>query len=145
MTQKLINEITEQVAGLTAEQVVAIGAIINKHLGKTETAEPATHTITVETGGYNERRYGKPYIAVVDFAGNPQGNVQWGDWLGTVGQGGMLAITAKDGDIVMTGQKDHRARRAEQSAPTYHVVDDGKLIELGNKADAYKKWQEVNG
>lgn len=43
--------------------------------------------ISIETGSYNERRYGKPWIARVNFSGSKQGDFQWGDWIGQVGRG----------------------------------------------------------
>ena len=97
-------------------------------------------TITVDTSSYNARRYGKPWIAKVDFSSNPKGDFAWGSWVGTVNGGngsvGTLVIDAQDGDIVAKGQKDFRGRGTECD---YYQVRDGQLAHLvGGKAEAYK-------
>lgn len=97
--------------------------------------------ISINTESYNERRYGKPYIAVMDFSEDHQGKPLWGEWIGTAGYSGVLEVWAKVGDIVMQGQKDNRGRNG--TPRYYQVLDDLSLKELGhNKADAYKAWQE---
>ena len=75
--------------------------------------------ITIETNTYNHRRYGKPWIAVVDFAGNAKGDFAWGDWTGDHfnGGAGVLSIVANPGDIIARGQKDNRQPR--NSAPAF--------------------------
>ncbi|OGC94289.1 MAG: hypothetical protein A2W25_16445 [candidate division Zixibacteria bacterium RBG_16_53_22] len=49
--------------------------------------------ITIETRSYNDRRYGKPYIAVIDFT-DPKDTPTWGDWIGQPGSAGVLSIDA---------------------------------------------------
>jgi hypothetical protein len=94
--------------------------------------------ITIETNSYNSRRYGRPWIAVVDFSTSPKGEYRWGEWVGNhnSGSAGLLVIEAAEGDIVATGQKDFR--RPADSAPVYYQVREGKLVELSGKAEAYK-------
>jgi hypothetical protein len=95
-------------------------------------------TIEIETQAYNERRYSRPYIAIVDFSVKKTGEVvRWGDWIGHAGDAGILSIEAAPGDIVMTGQKDFRKPR--NSAPDYHMVlEDGTLGRRMDKAEAYR-------
>ena len=38
--------------------------------------------ITINTGSYNQRRMGRPWIAKVDFSASPKGEFAWGDWTG---------------------------------------------------------------
>lgn len=95
--------------------------------------------LSIETSVYNEKRYGKPYIAVVDFSESAaKPNIKWGEWIGTPGYAGILEIDAQPGDIIMRGQKDNRGNN---SAPLYYVVsDEGELQKIGyNRADAYKQ------
>ena len=96
--------------------------------------------ITKETSSYNERRYGRPWIAKVDFSKNGgKPDYQWGDWAGDHYNGGegILSIDADPGDIIADGQKDNRQHK--NSAPTFYVVTpDGGLECLGDKGDAYK-------
>jgi len=77
--------------------------------------------ITKETGSYNQRRMGRPWIAKVDFT-NSKGDFSWGDWTGDQynGGAGVLSINAKPGDIIATGQKDNR--QPKNSAPDFFVV-----------------------
>jgi hypothetical protein len=94
--------------------------------------------IKIDTSSYNQRRYGKPWIAVVDFSKNAQGEFKFGEWVGDWRNGskGVLIITASTGDIVARGQKDNRNNR--NSAPEfYKVAGDGTLERFDSKADAY--------
>ncbi|MFA5284434.1 MAG: hypothetical protein WC347_02445 [Smithellaceae bacterium] len=96
--------------------------------------------IEKQTGSYNDRRYSRPWIAKVDFSQNPNGEFLWGVWVGQPGEQGLLIIDAELGDIVASGQKDFRKPR--NSAPDwYYVGEDGKLVDLDSKVDAYKKFK----
>ena len=102
-----------------------------------------------ETDSYNDRRYGKPWIARVDFSANPQGEFTWGTWIGDPGDAGLLEIEAEIGDIVARGQKDFR--KPKNSAPDWYQVIDtpenpqtervGYLVSLGGRADALKAFR----
>ena len=99
--------------------------------------------ISIETSSYNERRYGKPWIAKVDFDSNKQGDFQFGDWVGSPGGAGVLELDADIGDIVARGQKDHR--NSKNSAAEYYVVVDAKNLQyLGDKGAAYKFFKEYS-
>jgi hypothetical protein len=92
--------------------------------------------IQIETRSYNDRRYGKPYIATIDFTADPRGVATWGTWVGSPGEDGLLIIDAEPGDILMIGQKDFRGRN---SAPEYRqVLPDGSRSEVMTKAAAFK-------
>jgi hypothetical protein len=100
--------------------------------------------ITIETDSYNHRRYGRPWIAKVDFNKSVKGDFAWGDWAGDHynGGAGVLTIGANPGDIIAQGQKDNRNPR--NSAPDFNVVGTGgKLEYLGDKGDAYKYFLEI--
>jgi len=104
-----------------------------------------THRIEVKTSTYNQRRYSKPWIAKVDFSNNPSGNYNWGDWIGDHynGSDGLLVITAKENDIIATGQKDFR--QPKNSAPDWWYVDSvGNILALDSKADAYRYYQNTH-
>lgn len=95
--------------------------------------------ITVDTNIYNQRRYGRPWIAKVDFSKSTKGDFSWGDWTGDHynGGAGILSISANPGDIIAEGQKDFR--KPQNSAPDYSVVAaDGELEYIGDKGAAYK-------
>lgn len=100
--------------------------------------------ITVETSSYNQRRYSKPWIAKVDFSTNPNGDFQWGNWVGDAVKGseGMLIIEAEEGDIIARGQKDFRKPR--NSAPDYYQVRDGKLEPVASKREALKLFEAAH-
>ena len=91
--------------------------------------------LTMNTTGYNHRRYGTPWIATVDFGHDPKGRFTWGHWVGDEGREGILIIEAEDGAIVAQGQKDYRGRNSEC---TYYQVRDGALVKLVGKAEAYR-------
>ncbi|HOD52882.1 MAG TPA: hypothetical protein PKJ08_00005 [Candidatus Cloacimonadota bacterium] len=94
--------------------------------------------IKINTGAYNQRRCGKPWIATVDFATNPRGEYRWGTWVGDHrnGSAGILIVEADEGDIVAKGQNDWR--QPKNSVPTYYQVRNGELVELADRAEAYK-------
>lgn len=95
--------------------------------------------ITEDYGSYNPRRYGKPWICKITtwpIGGKPE--VEWGRYLGD-DNGGEVEIDAQVGDIIRTGQKDHRGRNTEAS---WNVVDkDGSLISV-NATEARKAWEK---
>lgn len=92
--------------------------------------------IQIKTESYNHRRFGRPYIATVDFSKNPKGDCTWGDWVGSPGEVGILVIEAQPNQVVMKGQKDFRARRPDP--PEYGMVEDDGTVEwCENKAEAY--------
>lgn len=94
--------------------------------------------IEIKTTSYNQKRYSKPWIAVVDFSKNPKGDYNWGNWVGdhSNGSDGLLVIEANEGDIIAKGQKDFR--QPKNSTPTYYQVRNGELVELTGKAEAYQ-------
>jgi hypothetical protein len=99
--------------------------------------------ITIETDSYNQRRYGKPWIAKVDFSTDRKGSFEFGDWTGDGWNGGkgVLILNAQPGDIIATGQKDNR--NPKNSAPEFHVVlADGSLKNIGDKGAAFKFYME---
>lgn len=76
---------------------------------------------TIDTDRYNDRRYGKPWIARVvgkEFA--------WGEWEGRPGEAGKLRIDAEPGDLVAEGQKDLRKGRGGVNQ-YYMAMPSGKL------------------
>lgn len=104
-----------------------------------------THRIERSTPIYNQRRYSKPWIAIVDFGKNPSGEFKWGDWVGDHynGSEGLLVINAQPNNIIATGQKDFR--QPKNSAPDWYYVDSvGNLMMLDGKADAYKYYQSTH-
>jgi hypothetical protein len=93
--------------------------------------------LRIETTQYNEKRYGKPWIAKIDFESNKQGTFIWGDWIGTPGYEGLLELTVNTNDIVARGQKD--TRKPRNSAPEFYKVNpDASLENIGSKGAAYK-------
>jgi len=98
--------------------------------------------IEIETSAYNERRYGKPYIASIIFEDN-KGEPTWGNWVGDSrnGTSGLLTIEVDPGDVVMKGQRDNRNMR--NSAPEYAIVQSDGSLEDVSKVEAYQHFQTV--
>lgn len=93
--------------------------------------------ITIDTDKYNHRRYKRPWIAKVDFSQSTKGDLTFGDWVGSHGGEGVLAIDVLAGDIVARGQKDLRGRSEMQF---FVVQSSGELGLLGDKGAAYKHY-----
>lgn len=96
--------------------------------------------IKIETATYNERRYGKPWIAKVSFEKSKKGDFTFGEWVGRPGQAGELYINADPGDIIAQGQKNHRKPR--NSVPYYYLVNaSGTLEGIGESVIEARKVQ----
>ena len=85
--------------------------------------------VTIEWDSYNFRRYSKPWIArVVDWNGSEKPELEWGQWLGTADDGGVIEVYASVGDIIRWGQKDYR--KMYRSDNEFGVVrEDGTIGE----------------
>jgi len=102
---------------------------------------------TVTTESYNDRRYGKPWLAEVtthltkDFA--------FIDWDGTPGHAGEHRFEAEPGTLLAAGQKDHRKGRGGVDGYKMCWPDGGvrslpedaarKLLKV---ADLNQRWQQ---
>jgi hypothetical protein len=100
--------------------------------------------LEIKTGTYNEKRYGIPWIATINFEHTSRGSYGFGTWVGTPGYAGLLQIKVKPGDIIARGQKDNRQPR--NSTPSFYLINaDGEIDEetgamsLGR---AYEMWRE---
>lgn len=93
--------------------------------------------IEIATDSYNDRRYGKPWIAIVDFSANAQGDYVWGDFVGRPGDAGLLVLEATPGDIIAKGQRDNR-KPSNSTTQFYQLQTDGTLGPEITKAEAYK-------
>lgn len=104
--------------------------------------------IEINTKKYNSRRYGLPWIALLDFSENLNGNYTFGSFIGDPGDPGILVISAEPGDILVVGQKDHRVtkRRKKYIAPQYmQVGEKGEIIHISGKKEAYLLFFERHG
>jgi hypothetical protein len=93
---------------------------------------------TEETRSYNERRYGKPWIARVTFDNDAKANFHFGAWIGDVGAVGLLQLEVNPGDIVAKGKKDNR--NPSYSAPKYYIVQTDGTLSAVNKSEAYQHY-----
>lgn len=96
--------------------------------------------IEVETQRYNDRRYGKPWIAKVDFSNGVKGDFIWGEWSGAIGDDGILYLEVDVGDVIATGQKDYRKPR--NSTPDFSIVQPDGSLEAVSRSDAYKHYRK---
>ena len=85
--------------------------------------------ITFERRGYNARRYGKPWIAVVtDWQIGKRPEVRWGHNFTY----NIAEVDAEPGAVIRYGQKDYR--RSWQSENEWAVVsENGTLIDVTPK------------
>lgn len=96
--------------------------------------------ISIDTPPYNARRYGKPWIARVDYTTSiSKPEFIWGEWAGSHGSAGLLEIDVQPGDIVAKGQKDLRKNRG--GAYYSQVQEDGTLLSLASPGEAVKAFR----
>lgn len=91
--------------------------------------------VSQKFGSYNQRRYSRPWIAKITswpIGGKPE--VQWGGYCGDDG-GGEVEIEAMPGDIIRTGQKDHRGGNTDAS---WYIVQANGSLSSTDAADARK-------
>lgn len=97
---------------------------------------------TETTSSYNDRRYGKPWIAKLTFVRPGKPEYIFGDWLGSPGSEGELSIEVEAGDVIATGQKDIRKNRG--GADNIGVVQaDGSVVWGYTAAKARDAGKEV--
>ena len=95
--------------------------------------------IEFEYSGYNPRRYGKPWGAVVKFEGTKiVYDFSAGTFLGDSVKGGKVYVKCQPGDIIATGQRDFRGRDTENTL--YIVEEDGSLKQV-DKVAALEHWE----
>lgn len=81
--------------------------------------------VSLAVGGYNARRYNRPWIGRVTswpVGGRPE--IEWGRFCGD-DSGGELEVMARPGDIVRSGQKDNRGNGGSND---WYVVDQGGVL-----------------
>ncbi len=86
---------------------------------------------------YNQRRYGRPWAAVISaWNGKPKLDF-CGDYLGD-DTGGRLEITCQPGDIIRYGQKDNRGNNTENE---WAIVADDYTLQATTPADGKDHWR----
>ena len=85
---------------------------------------------TESTDGYNERRYGKPWMAKLDKLMTRE--FLFLDWNGRPGCAGEFNFEAEPGTILAYGQKDHRKGRG--GVDGYQIcMPDGSMLRVTDK------------
>jgi len=105
-------------------------------LPKDAPAHPPAARVSMEWHGYNDRRYSKPWIALVTawpVGGNPE--LTFGGYTGD-DSGGELEISAHPGDVLKFGQKDYRNPRHTRS--DFGVVEADLTVREITPAEARK-------
>ena len=95
--------------------------------------------ICASTPVYNSKRYGKPWIAKVDFPLGEKVEFKFGQWHGKPGESGMLEIEADEGDVVAIGQQ---AKIFAVDITEYNIVLAGNELDAVPKHDAVKHFRE---
>lgn len=96
----------------------------------------STRKVSIDTDSYNEKRYGKPWIAKATFENNKM-VYSFGDWVGTHGFKGMLILdNVAVGDIIARGQKDNRGNNNEI---IYYIAEEEDFKKV-SKLEAFNHW-----
>jgi hypothetical protein len=95
--------------------------------------------ITKPTASYNQRRYGKHWIASLT-AGEKFPTYEWGQWVGDAGDPGELIIDVEPGDIIAIGQIDKRGKGTSQD---FYVVGADGTLSTVDKVTAYRSLREA--
>jgi len=128
--------ITSQIQATDTDTLNALLAAIQAELSNRQTAHPIR--VALHFGGYNERRYGRPWIGRITswpVGGRPE--IEWGRYIGD-DSGGEAEIMAQPGDIVRWGQKDNRGNNTDNS---WGIVEADGSIRSVEQPEARKHWQ----
>lgn len=93
--------------------------------------------ITIATSGYNDRRYGRPWIASVTFDGSKP-VFEFGGFCGDSSEG-ELTLDLEVGKVFARGQKDNRNPRS--SAPDFFILRGDNEFEAVSKVEARRAMQ----
>lgn len=113
---------------------VALKIIINGAKKMTATKV----TVSDSFPAYNERRYGKPWGAVITFDGTKAKYDFVGTYMSKAGDAGDVVIECMAGDIVAFGRKDNRSNNTYNE--WYIVGSNGELQSVDKKA-AYEYYK----
>jgi len=132
------SELREIIKAAQAEIYVRGGGLITDHAASETVApqHPPAARVSMEWHGYNDRRYSKPWIALVTawpVGGNPE--LTFGGYTGD-DSGGELEISARPGDVLKFGQKDYRNPRHTRS--DFGVVEADLTVREITPAEARK-------
>lgn len=98
--------------------------------------------IKINRGSYNERRFGRPWIGKIMGWSNPRRpDIEWGNYFGSE-LGGVLEIEADPGDILRTGQRDHRTPSKTRSE--WGLVEDDGFVRDISEDEARDLWNSRN-
>lgn len=132
-TPALEKRLVEIEAEKEADRVAAAKAKAEKYAERLETGY-----YEEETGSYNERRYGAPWIAAVTWDGSKADyDFSAGESTGKWGSAGIRRIACKPGDFIARGQKDLRSGRGSDNE-IGQMQADGRMKWFGSTAEAYK-------
>lgn len=93
----------------------------------------------IKTDEYNEKRYGKPWLATISSWAGSNPELQFVPWRGDEGCEGFFEVELRPGQVLKRGQKDHR--NPNGTANDFFVITDAyKLVRVG-KADAHDAYQ----
>jgi hypothetical protein len=123
-------------------EIAACNARIAELKAKQQAAKQSVR-VSIGWRGYNDRRYSKPWIALVTawpVGGSP--TLDFGGYVGN-DSGGELEIMAKQGDIIRYGQKDYRKPRG--STCQFAVIEDDGTERDITDADARKLFNARTG
>lgn len=99
-----------------------------------------TNQITKQFGSYNEKRYSKPWGAIVTFDQNAGIKFSFsGQFMAKDGDPGEVVIMT-DSKLVAFGQKDYRGNKTE--VEYFYVEDDLTLREI-SKSEAWNIWKKL--
>ena len=96
--------------------------------------------IVLREGGYNQRRYGRPWIGIVTawpVGGRPE--IRWGGYAGD-DAGGELEITGDAGQIVRWGQKDGRGNGGRNE---WGIAQADGTVQSCTQPEARAQWDKL--
>lgn len=117
------------------EVAAAIAAELTRR--GTATLEPQRYAVLF--GGYNARRYSRPWIArVTAWPVGKQAELEFGSFIGD-DDGGEVEISARPGDILRWGQRDNRGNGTSAEWGIAQANGEIETITAAEARDAYKQ------
>ena len=118
-----MENIIDQIKDYAVTDLIALSAEIKKLIDAKTTPSVAR----AKFGGYNARRYSRPWIAkVVAWERGASPSLEFGAYYGD-DSGGIVEIAANEGDIIRYGQRDNRGNNTENY---WGVFSNGEIVDV---------------
>ena len=119
--------------------LVALIEAIDARTAPAEEKQETPKVTRIETDEYNEKRYGKPWLATISSWNGASPDLEFVPWIGDEGREGFFEVELRPGQVLKRGQKDHR--NPNGTTNSFRIVNSDLTLTRIDKAEAYDAYQ----